>query len=92
MSKTYPKVVIDDKILNTVDWDKGIIIYHKPSKTYYCGYKHFDKQPRKAKIYHKENYLMEVLETILRDNPDETIADYAICNIYTIVEEGRDLT
>lgn len=92
MSKTYPKVIIDDKILKTVDWDKGIAIYHKPSKTYYCGYNHFDPQPRKAKIYHKERYLMEVLETILKNDPNDAISNYAICNVHTIVEEGRDIT
>lgn len=87
--KTYPKIVIDDKILNTIDWDQGVTIYHETTGTYYCGYNHFDPQPRKAKIYHKKQFLLEALDTILQDKHriDKDRSNYKICTITVIVSD-----
>lgn len=61
-------------------FDTGLVICHKPSNTYYCGLNKWDKQLRKAKIYHKERYLMEWLENYCKEE-NEPLTDYAIIMI-----------
>ncbi len=86
---TNEKIVKDPEI--TIH-DSGIAIYHVPSKTFYCGYNQFDKQPRKAKIYHKESYVKQALDTIIKNGHDENKSDYRQCTVNIIVTEMKEIT
>lgn len=41
--------------------DEGYVIFNKITKEYYCGLNKFDKQLRKAKIYHSMRYVKDAL-------------------------------
>lgn len=43
--------------------DKGIVLKNSDG-LYYCGLNAFDKQLRKAKIYHSDKWANEAIETI----------------------------
>lgn len=43
--------------------DKGIVIKDIKHNVYYCGMNTWDKQLRKAKIYHSEKYAQSVIDT-----------------------------
>lgn len=50
--------------------DSGYVIYDKQYEVYFCGMNKWDKQPRKALIYHSENYVKSALEDIVRKGKD----------------------
>jgi len=44
--------------------DSGWVILDKRCEVYYCGYKKWDKQLRKAKIYHSTKYANETMDIL----------------------------
>ena len=49
-----------------VEADGGIVIYDVISGEYYTGYQGFDKQLRKAKIYHKQKFADQCIADIAK--------------------------
>ena len=49
-----------------VEADSGIVIYDVTSEEYYTGYQGFDKQLRKAKIYHKQKFADQCIADITK--------------------------
>lgn len=47
-----------------VEADSGIVIYDVASGEYYTGHQGFDKQLRKAKIYHKQKFADQCIADI----------------------------
>jgi len=53
--------------------DKGIVIKDIKHNVYYCGLKTWDKQLRKAKIYHSEKWAEEVIDYNYSNIKDDLI-------------------
>lgn len=47
--------------------DSGYVIKDPAYNTYYCGYKTWDSQLRKAKIYHSVKYAKEYMDSCDRN-------------------------
>lgn len=42
--------------------DSGYVAYNKDKDIYFCGLNTWDKQLRKAKIYHSDKWLREIID------------------------------
>lgn len=42
--------------------DNGYVIYNIDTNTYFCGLNQWDKQLRKAKIYHSDKYINDAIK------------------------------
>lgn len=47
--------------MSLITQDNGIVILDTENNTYYCGLNTWDKQLRKAKIYHKDKWADDVM-------------------------------
>lgn len=47
--------------MSPITQDGGIVILDTENNTYYCGLNTWDKQLRKAKIYHKDKWADDVI-------------------------------
>lgn len=47
--------------MSLITQDNGIVILDTENNTYYCGLNTWDKQLRKAKIYHKDKWANDVI-------------------------------
>lgn len=43
--------------------DSGFVIYDETRNEFFCGLNTWDRQLRKAKVYHSERYLKQALES-----------------------------
>lgn len=50
--------------------DSGFVIYDEDVNEYFCGLNMWDKQLRKAKIYHSKNYAQQAIDIAKEKNPD----------------------
>ena len=48
--------------------DKGYVIKNEYNGLYWCGLKQWDKQLRKAKIYHSEKYATDAIKQYSRSD------------------------
>lgn len=53
--------------------DSGIVIYDINANQYFCGLNTWDKQLRKAKIYHKLSYAENALQMEKEKNADRNV-------------------
>ena len=60
--------------------DSGYILKNE-NDIYYCGLNIFDKQLRKAKIYHSLCYAEEAIENIKKRNPEYRDAVWRIVKV-----------
>lgn len=47
--------------------DSGIVVFRSDTKQYYCGLNTWDKQLRKAKIYHQKRWAEEAIDSFVND-------------------------
>jgi len=62
------------------DTGSGFVGYNTVTKCYYCGLKKFDKQLRKALIYHDIKFLQEVIQYNEMENM-VILPTYVICDM-----------
>ena len=54
--------------------DVCFAIYDKSTKLFYCGMKAWDKQVRKAQLFHSKTYLNDRMKVIKDETGKDTIA------------------
>lgn len=57
--------IIEALDIQSTNIDSGIVLKNSDN-LYYCGLNTFDKQLRKAKIYHSDKYADEAIESIIK--------------------------
>ena len=76
-------------INNICKADKGIVILNTVTGEYYCGLNKFDKQLRKAKIYHSKKWAEEAIDTYIKNHKQYNKQDYTMLNVVINIELRR---
>ena len=79
------------------DMDSGMVIYNKKNNVYYCGMNTWDKQLRKAKVYHVKRYVKDDIDKIVTEDTRDifkrtySLEDIEVYNIEVKVTDKVDI-
>lgn len=76
-------------INNICKEDKGIVILNTVTEEYYCGLNKFDKQLRKAKIYHSKKWAEEAISNYTENHKQYDKQNYITLNVVMSIELRR---
>ena len=69
--------------MTPITQDNGIVILDTENKTYYCGLNTWDKQLRKAKIYHQERYANDLINDYVVKGKTNLVKMHVMLQIIT---------
>jgi len=77
---TSQEILEKIKVIVISDTGSGFVGYNTVTKCYYCGMNKFDKQLRKALIYHDITFLQDVIRYNEMENM-AILSTYVICDM-----------